>query len=117
MKMTRKAVLEDSTIVITLGYCHPLERIINLGLECVGHCSGVYGWNCDIYHISPNITVAAGARPFGQPLSQDFTKKWCKKWAVYNLKDYTSKQTSKKRLYNSFIKALILECEEVIPCN
>ncbi len=117
MKMTKKAVLSNSTIVITLGYCHPLERIIKLGLERVGHCSGVYGWNCDIYHITPNITVAAGARPFGSQLSEDFRKKWCKKWEVYSQKDFLAQSRCKTRLYNSFIKALILECKEVIPCN
>lgn len=78
-KLTRKKVYEiaNGRPVIRSGYCKitPLLQVMEREGQAlkIGYCSGVHGWNCDVWEVGPVIFVE-GYRPFGDIYISDYFK-------------------------------------------
>ena len=55
--------------VIEIGFCG-VQHLMQ-GLEPVAYTCGTYGWNADVYQISPTTAIVTGYRPFGN-ISPDY---------------------------------------------
>lgn len=62
-KTTRRAITEGYGKIIEVGYC-AMQNLLRFR-NPVAYTCGVYGWNADIYEITPNICIVTGYRPFG----------------------------------------------------
>lgn len=62
-KTTRKAINDNYVTVIKVGYCD-LQWLLYYD-NPIAYNAGVYGWNCDIYEITPTIAISTGYNPFG----------------------------------------------------
>jgi len=58
-KTTRKAVVEGSMNLVSVGYCD-LDHLL-MYHEPVAYTCGVYGWNFDVYKID-GLTICTGYR-------------------------------------------------------
>ena len=62
-KASKKQIIDGYWLTISIGYCD-LQNLLNYE-EPIAYTCGNYGWNADIYQITPNIAIVTGYRPFG----------------------------------------------------
>ena len=60
---TRKAIKENYQKIVVVGYCQLQHLLITE--TPTAYNGGVYGWNCDYYHIDSNTALCTGYRPHG----------------------------------------------------
>lgn len=58
-KTTRKAITEDYSNIVSVGYCG-LQSLLSV-VEPIAYTSGVYGWNFDVYSVD-GLTICTGYR-------------------------------------------------------
>lgn len=94
---------------ISTSYC-----AIQTLLSCespVAYTCGVYGWNCDVYHIDGAI-ITTGYNPVGTPapydLCREYERKAEKVVSNYNL-TFKQKRARLRRLLNNFINKALQE--------
>lgn len=61
---TEKAVLSNYPNVIKVGYCY-LQTLLKFHSPTAYTASKTYGWQADIYEITPNTVIVTGYAPFG----------------------------------------------------
>ena len=59
-RITFKAIRENYPHIINVGFCD-LQRLLVFRAPDY-YISGVYGWNCDVYVIRPDIVICTGYR-------------------------------------------------------
>lgn len=112
IKTTRKDIMNGYYNVISVGYCDLYYLLV--GQEARYYNCGVYGWNCDIYHINNSIAICTGYRPFGNikasynGITRKYNEKARKIWDNYDL-DYKKKKAKINKLLEKFIN----ECLEL----
>ena len=72
-KTTRKAVKENSRIILEVGYCD-LAYLLKFK-EPIAYTCGVYGWNADIYKLD-GLTIVTGYRTFGNYSNYDLVEEY-----------------------------------------
>lgn len=58
-RTTRKAIVNGSAHMISIGYCDAASLLINH--QPIAYTAGVYGWNFDVYEID-GVTICTGYR-------------------------------------------------------
>jgi len=86
-KTTKKAILNGYPNTISIGYCSAWNLLRYE--EPVAYTCGTYGWNADIYQITPIIAIVTGYRPFGNI-----------KAAYSNIREYEAKAKEINENYN-----------------
>lgn len=61
--VTKSAVRENYLDIIAIGYCDAYNLLSRI--EPFAYSTGVYGWNCDYYHVG-NVCISTGYRPIGK---------------------------------------------------
>ena len=72
-KTTRKAVKENSGIILEVGYCD-LQTLLRYR-DADAYTCGVYGWNADIYDFG-KVVIVTGYRPFGNYENYDLVHEY-----------------------------------------
>ena len=63
IQVSQKFIRENYKNIISVGYCD-LSTLLRYK-EPIYYTAGLYGWNADIYHITNEIAIVTGYRPFG----------------------------------------------------
>ena len=63
VKTTLKAIRNSHVFVVPVGYCQ-LQFLLNYRSP-VAYATGTYGWNCDLYSLSPDVGICTGYRTAG----------------------------------------------------
>ena len=63
-QITKKAILNGFTKVISIGYCGA-QFLLTYKSPNYYTYSNMYGWRADVYIISDNIAIVTGYAPFG----------------------------------------------------
>lgn len=58
-KTTRKSIVNESSKIVSVGYCDLQSLLINH--SPIAYTCGVYGWNYDVYEID-GLTICTGYR-------------------------------------------------------
>lgn len=61
---TKKAILSNYSNVIKVGYCH-LQTLLKFHSPTAYTASKTYGWQADVYEITPDTVIVTGYAPFG----------------------------------------------------
>lgn len=61
---TKKAILSNYPNVIKVGYCS-LQSLLKFHSPTTYTASKTYGWQADVYEITPNTAIVTGYAPFG----------------------------------------------------
>ena len=100
--------MEYNYNVAVFGYCE-LQALLRLESP-IAYNSGVYGWNCDYYEISPTTVICTGYRPHGKRYlpygtSERYEKKADSIWSDYN-RPYDEREQEVKKLFADFCNEL-----------
>lgn len=105
-RTTQKAVKENFTKVIKVGYCS-LQKLLTYETPIAYTC-GVYGWNADIYNFG-DVAIVTGYRPFGKSVDYNLCEEYERK--AEGLQDlsrpYAERRTEADILVKEFIKKAI----------
>lgn len=63
VQVTKRDVMKQNRFVICVGYCD-LQYLLRFK-DSQFYTAGMYGWNADIYQVSPSAVIVTGYRPFG----------------------------------------------------
>lgn len=63
IRTTKKEITSNYDKIINIPYCH--AQFILRGIDPIAYTAGAYGWNADIYEITPEIAIVTRYRPFG----------------------------------------------------
>lgn len=108
-KTTRKAVKENSRIILKVGYCD-LQSLLYFR-EAEAYTCGVYGWNADIYMFG-NVTVVTGYRPFGNYSNYDLVHEYEEK-ARKITKDYQVDWETRSEAVNKLLDEFVNKAYEL----
>lgn len=61
--VTQRTIRNSYSNIISVSYC-ALQRLLSKKNPDF-YTAGTYGWNADVYVISPNTVIVTGYRPFG----------------------------------------------------
>lgn len=61
--VTQRTIRNSYSNIISVGYCN-LQRLLSRRSPEF-YTSGSYGWNADVYVVSPDTVIVTGYRPFG----------------------------------------------------
>lgn len=61
--VTQRTIRNSYSNIISVGYCKLQHLLSRRSPEF--YTSGSYGWNADIYVVSPDTVIVTGYRPFG----------------------------------------------------
>lgn len=75
-KTTRKAVKENSGIILKVGY-YDLQSLLYFR-DADAYTCGVYGWNSDVYDFG-KVVIVTGYRPFGNYSNYDLVREYDEK--------------------------------------
>lgn len=73
--VTERTIRNSYSNIISVGYCN-LQRLLSRR-NPEFYTASSYGWNADIYVISPDTVIVTGYRPFGNCI---LDYKQCKKY-------------------------------------
>ena len=62
VQVTKNDVMKQNRFVIRVGYCD-LQYLLRFK-DSQFYTAGMYGWNADIYQVSPSTVIVTGYRPF-----------------------------------------------------
>ena len=103
---TRKAVKENSRIILRVGYCD-LQSLLYFK-EAEAYTCGVYGWNADI-HMFGNVTVVTGHRTFGNYSNYDLVEEYeqkAHKIATDYQADWETRKNEVGKLLDEFVNKI-----------
>ena len=102
-KTTRKAIKENSRIILEVGYCDLCHLLRYRDADA--YTCGVYGWNADI-HMFGNVTVVTGYRPFGNYSNYDLVEEYeqkADKIATDYQVDWETRKNEVSKLLDEFV--------------
>jgi hypothetical protein len=73
-KTTFKQIKNNNSKVVNIGYC-AAQHLLYFS-NPTAYSSGIYGWNCDFYQITPAIVIATGYRTMGKLTKYDVVEKY-----------------------------------------
>lgn len=103
-KTTRKAVKENSGIILEVGYCD-LQSLLYFKDPAAYTC-GVYGWNSDVYDFG-KVVIVTGYRPFGNYSNYDLVREYeqkAHKIATDYQVDWETRKNEVNKLLDEFVK-------------
>ena len=109
-RTTRKAIKENYTNIIKVGYCN-LEELLKCKLP-IAYTTRREGWACDIYEISPNTVISTGYAPFGNiepdyDVCEKFNEEAMNILCAPQYKPYEEKKQELENLLQKFRKEVI----------
>ena len=63
VKTTLKAIKNSHRYVVAVDYCQ-LQTLLWFRSP-IAYAKGIYGWNCDLYSLTPTVGICTGYRPTG----------------------------------------------------
>jgi hypothetical protein len=105
-RTTRKAVKENFSKVISVGYCS-LQKLLTYETP-IAYTRGVYGWNADVYAFG-NVAIVTGYRPFGDDVDYNLCKEFEKRAETLRdlVRPYAERKAEAEALVQEFIAKAI----------
>lgn len=102
-RTTRKAVKENSGIILEVGYCE-LRNLLYFK-DPKAYTCGVYGWNADVYDFG-KVVIVTGYRPFGNYSNYDLVREYDEK-AYKIARDYQVDWETRSEAVNKLLDEFV----------